>query len=475
MLVVAVRSVCRVIATRDIRGSSGISGVSSATIRTRDVSSSSSSGASAGPRSLKRVRVQVVHRHGDRTPITPLNDEAYWEQQLISPLTLDKIALGTRIVVDPDAPPNTHNANGRGPFGKLTELGLYQLVQLGMTLRETLIGDVDASVRDERGRTFYPYLDRDLPPSSLRIFSTNFARTIQSVQGVLVGMYPDGLDGDSPAGADATTGAVPIDVRHTHWMIPDPQPRRTHEQTALEKALVQRPHMVQREQELFPLAVRSTRVLDDLLAPDARQASFGLASSRRQTTTAVDDGADPPLSWTQLAEITKCLAVRKLLPTGLSSADQEAISQHAAWTWFQAFSHPRLAHLAMGKLTQSMMDYFEHDDSDGGSVRSKEAGTKLTIWSAHDSTLICLLCAFRLEQPAVWPEYGSYLMVELLQDTDHPQDRYVRFSLNGQMLRSKWGSSSSGNTQGDDEPSELIPFHVLRQNLSNQEKIAASL
>jgi hypothetical protein len=69
------------------------------------------------------------------------------------------------------------------------------------------------------------------------------------------------------------------------------------------------------------------------------------------------------------------------------------------------------------------------------------------------------MCFFRIERPAVWPDYGSYLKVELLRDdlglcerSDFDGDctaaagvdnYYILFSLNGEPLRCAF----SGNTQ----------------------------
>ena len=52
-------------------------------------------------------------------------------------------------------------------------------------------------------------------------------------------------------------------------MIPDPQPRRSSEQEELEVQLASRPHMLEREEEMRPLAVRCTEGLKDTLAPGA--------------------------------------------------------------------------------------------------------------------------------------------------------------------------------------------------------------
>jgi Histidine phosphatase superfamily (branch 2) len=386
----------------------------------------------------RRIQVQVVHRHGDRTPITPLKDEDYWKQQMIDPVELERIATHTRLV-HPEPSENRHGANGRGPFGKLTAVGLGQMVDLGTRLRETLSGS-NQPVSDPLGRTLHPHIwtaDRPLKPSNIRVISTNFLRTIQSVQGVLTGLFPDGTNSDEK---------IDIDIRHTNWIIPDPQPRHTKEQEELEKELSVRPHITHKEKELLPLAIRATEALHDSLAEDAREADFGVPQQANEDAAA--HGTIQPLSWNQLAEITKCLAVRNLLPPGITKENQEDISRHAAWRWYESFRHPRLVHLSMGRLAGAVVDSF---------VQHKRE-PPMTLWSAHDSTLIGLMCAFRLEQPAVWPEYASYLMMELIQVDEG--DVFVRFSLNGSTLKSQWDK---------DEPTEMIALSALVAKLRSSQ------
>ena len=279
---------------------------------------------------FKRVQVQIIHRHGDRSPITPLKDEEYWAQQLIPESTLREIAKNTVLRQDDNKTKNTHTAGGRGPFGKLSELGLLQMVKLGTSLREQLVGEHSNIIEEDgggEGRTkLLPHIftrDKPLAPEHIRVISTNFPRTIQSVQGLLVGLIPDGLPDDQPG--------ITIDVRHTDWMIPDPQPRRSREQSVLEEKLARRPHLLQREQDMLPLAVRVTKALHPLLAADAHEANFGTQQQLSSETSIEIE----PLSWNQLAEVTKCLAVRGLLPPGVTPEDVEVILEHAAWCWFQ--------------------------------------------------------------------------------------------------------------------------------------------
>lgn len=405
-----------------------------------------------GRKIYRRLQVQIVHRHGDRSPITSLKDEDYWERQLIPETTLEKIACNTVLISDGET--NTHKANGRGPFGKLTKLGLQQMIDLGTILRNELSSGASSNeeqtITDEVGDTMYPHIwtpDRPLHPSNVRVLSTGFERAVQSAQGVLHGLFPNGSYDEAK---------VEIDARHTTLLLPDPQPRQTKEQEILEDELAVRPHLQQREQELLPLAIRVTKALHPLLAADAREATFG-AKQARTTFGSESSIENEPLAWNQLGEISKCLACRKLLPAGMSYRDHEVVVQHAAWRWFETFRHPRLAYLSMNDMCSRMVD----------SCKNHGSEPPMTLYSAHDSTLIGLLCAFKLEQPAIWPEYGSYIMMELLEVTDcnnstmlpSSNNLYIRFSMNGEILESHW----------EKERCEMISLRILEQKLREED------
>jgi acid phosphatase len=390
-----------------------------------------------GPKSCRVLQVQIVHRHGDRTPITPLQNETFWASTLPGTELLAKLDSQTRIIRDR---PNAHKAGGRGPFGKLTQLGLLQMVELGTKLREELHWEQGGNAVDphgnvylHHGRLFHP--DFTMEPNHVDVISTDFPRTIQSVQGVLVGLFPE------------FDGVFEIDVRFTSDLIPDPQPRRSAEQEELELKLASRPHLLQREDEMRDLAIKTTAALMPLLGEGALDVSFGVG----------EEGSSHHhhhLAWTQLSEITKCLAVRDMLPPSISIKDQQAISAHAAWKWMEHLRHPRLAYLAMNPMLTRMLQV----------MKDHAKMPPLTLYSAHDSTLIGLLCALNLESPSQWPGYGEYLKVELLEcgrvnesgefvDTEH----YVRFSLSGNVLKSHWGS----------EPVELIRLNDLENRIAS--------
>ena len=384
------------------------------------------------------VQVQIVHRHGDRSPITPLLDEEYWKSQLVPPIQLAKIAENTVIQRQQGSTGYQHAAGGRGCFGKLSELGLFQMIKVGLDLRKELVdGEGDLIFTP----IFTAQSNNPLSKDTLRIVSTDFPRTIQSVQGLLLGLMDE----------DIIEGTIPIDVRHSSIMIPDPQPRATKEQEQLEAFMVNRPHVLRREAEKFDLALRATKALHPLLAPDAREADFGVVQEHPENMSIETQ----PLAWNQLAELSKCLTVRDRLPPGLSPRDVEEIGQHTAWRWFETLSHPRLIHLAMNAWTSRQVGY----------MKDYENQPPLTIWSCHDSSLIGMICAYRLERPHTWPEYASVLLMEVVKvqaedtanGTPSPVQLMVRFSLNGERLRIQWDK--------DQEPLDMISLSELDEKI----------
>ena len=232
-------------------------------------------------------------------------------------------------------------------------------------------------------------------------------------------------------------------------MVPD------YEQLA-QAASIPQPHIAAKDAEMWSLAVRATKALHPLLGPDAQNFAC-------ETTTEYNEMISSnvePLEWNQLAEIIKCLAVRDLLPEGMSSQDQEDISRHAAWRWFEITRDERFSFLALHDLSRRQVD----------SMLRHASEPVLSIWSGHDFTLTGLLFAFQLEQPAVWPEYASYLKVELLEVSDLHDDysateHVVLFSMNGERLRSQLDGGKLRET---------IPLKILDEKMRSNASVAAS-
>lgn len=456
-----------------------------------------------------------MHRHGDRTPITPLKNEDYWRSTLPEPHVLDGIARGTNLVrpqkhatLNEDGlSEKKHAATGRGPFGQLTMMGVLQMISLGERLRSELELSSHHHHHDNdetnkfvnNGKLFTP--EKPLHPSRIKVMSTDFPRTIQSVQAVLTGLFPangNRNDDDSRIEADVLS-PIAIDLQHTNtYFIPDPQPRQFEEQLALESLLSKRKHLIDRDEELHHIAHRISEALAEHLGEGAHDVSFGIGEEKKDLSASHESSAEeqqqsrrppPPLAWAQLCEILLCLHSHSLLPPSVSHEDVKTISSHVAWRWFENLSHPVLAKSSMWKFASSLVDTMQrkvqHDSSISTSedmpavaapaneVNERESieHPLLCIYSAHDSTLIGLLCVFRLEQPAAWPEYGSALKIELIREEGHESNKvqvlqhWVRFSLNGQLLRSTWC------TEDNSKPLSMVPLNDLADMIHDEHEL----
>ena len=461
---------------------------------------------------LTPIVTQVVHRHGDRTPITPLTDRSYWSSLLPSDGTLTALARRTNVVRDDRrAQPLVHAAGGGDVFGRLTTDGLRQMFEVGVRLRT----DVERLMQYEDDGVALKGLVSSANGGGgsdgvdlsrwLRVASTDFSRTIQSVQALLVGLL---LQQSSPNGSLSLRGEqsngdvlesilqsssdqqpfadiIDVDSRHTTKMIPDPQPRRFVGEAELERALMNGPEFTKREKKMKPLAVRLTKLLleSGVIDQESLKVSFGVgeddATGKATAEVPADlgqrtqDGSPPlsplkPLAWNQLAEILKCLEVRGKLPKSISQSDLSGVHEHNAWRWFALLSDERLGPMAIFSLakkivlnaSQAANSWERSSDESTGWVRASSAPL-LHVFSGHDATLIALMCFFRVERPAVWPDYGSFLKVELLRDDAGLCERkdfdadcaandnyYVLFTLNGEPLRSAFSGKSQGHHGG---------------------------
>jgi len=409
---------------------------------------------------LELVQLQIVHRHGDRTPITPTRNETYWKQTLPSSEVLHKMSKFVNLIRDSNMQENSHSASGSIPFGQLTRLGLLQMVDLGTKIRSQIF---QSRTEDSDERTDYTVVkttlfsrENSVDLKRIKVISTNFHRTIQSVQGFLVGFFPDGIPGGNK---------IDIDVRYTNIMVPDPQPRRSELQVELEKMLCSRPYILQKEEELHDLAMKVSNILRrDILSNDSGSLSFGICEEEPSET----DVQVKPLSWPQMAELTTCLRTRHILPSEITPEEQEIIVNHLAWRWFQTLRYPHLASIVMDEMVNLIVENaFQKRYNILHGIDGDDSSPCLHIFSAHDSTIIALICALHLKQPVNWPEYGSYLKVELLKDIDN-LFYYIRFSFNGEIL-----PCSLGNTNG--ETSELLPLDSLAELLFHSNKKIESL
>jgi hypothetical protein len=224
-----------------------------------------------GGRLFTLLQVQVVHRHGDRTPISPMVDKQFWRSVIPTVSSLTALAEGTVVSRDGDASA-PHPAAGDGLFGTLSSRGVEQLHAIGERLRADHVPSLLPAHPDA---------------TSLRVSSTDFPRTIQSAQALLQGLYPLSTRSDP----------ITIDVSLHDAMIPDPVPRTTHKQELLEQSV------------LNSAAVRSHAAAHEGMRLEYSEKLRGVLDPAAYTMNGVGAGDEvgAALSWNKIAEVLKCL------------------------------------------------------------------------------------------------------------------------------------------------------------------------
>ncbi len=204
---------------------------------------------------------------------------------------------------------------------------------------------------------------------------------------------------------------------------------------------------MEKERDLKHVLDQITKDMDDLIDWEkASSSNFGIGEEDIERTRS--------LSFSQLSEILTCLHVRDMLPNSISYENYRTITSHSAFKWFENLRNEELAKLAMKGFVKFIMETLEC----GLKFAQQENEPNLHLYSCHDSSLIGLMCAFKLQTPAQWPEYGSFLKIELFKveetikggkEGETKFDHYVRFSLqsdgNVEVLRSSWGQGKGDN------------------------------
>ncbi|OQS06759.1 histidine acid phosphatase [Thraustotheca clavata] len=345
--------------------------------------------------SLALRHVLLIHRHGDRSPITTyvaprlFMDDAekeYWVSQLLTPEQLKKLEAVVEMVSDVEP-----KKGGSWPNGQLTQRGMDGMIQRGRLLRE-------------RYRDFLEGVNCD----DIAIYSTNILRTIQTAQCVVTGMLPD-------------VGVMKVHTRAPHLLTP-----------------IHSHH----EYEAFGLYANQV----------ARTNRKGYEKLEKQMKEILELESDQHIHWTMVREVLICRKAHGLpMPEGITDELYDAICGHNAWEWHLLYNDPTKGQRGFVRGLAVIQSHFRK-------IVEKNTSQRMTIISAHDNTIVALICALGLESGFIIPDYeGITLFLVFVNKLS-----IIRMTMEGRGSSWRESSKSYSYSSRDSRRSSSPRHHYSR-------------
>ena len=380
----------------------------------------------------KLLMVQVVFRHGARTPLTSRHD--FWKDQTWSCCGDAPYGPQPQIHLMNKAgeasPPHAHNLKQMsrklegGCFqGQLTTVGHQQANDLGKMLRHRYVQDLK-------------FLDVSYIEDQVKARTTNFQRTINTLQGVLTGLWPD---------LPLSKTTVPILTSgETDEILYADTKTCPHLGTFLEasKALIR--SQLRGDSELGRLAARTKKEVKRILNLN-------------------EEYFDRSWAWSDVHDaMTSMRAHNKTIPQELHDKPWilEAVNKLATRE-FSAFVAPSIQdehgkailRLSMGVLLHTLIENIHEKISE--KVKGGKSGPKFFLFSGHDSSVMPVLAALGVEIET-WPPYCSNVVIELWERPDG--QHLVRCLFNGEEVQIPHVANGTQPTLSTFKTEVLGPF-----------------
>ncbi|MBS0288637.1 MAG: histidine-type phosphatase [Proteobacteria bacterium] len=296
-----------------------------------------------------------IVRHGDRTPLHGLPAApAYWPEGL----------------------------------GQLTPEGMRACYEFGVSLRKKYI--------EEKHLISAKYHQDEI-----YVRSTDYDRTIQSAQSILLGLFPMGTGPMLKGESSLPNGFQPIPI-HTALQEQDPLLLKVDDSQQYEALIKQ--HVYQSKQWLALNAQ-----LEDKYPTWSK--ATGIDIKKLNTLSGLGD----------------TLYIYRLhkmpLPQGLSQDDISQIIKVSQWIMVEKYKHKVIGEAGSGKLKVIINNYLRQAAS--------KTSLKYVLILAHDSTLLSTLSAMGTPTHE-YPQYNSDLNFSLYENKNH--DYYVKVTYNGKAL-----------------------------------------
>lgn len=369
--------------------------------------------------------VQVLFRHGARTPVTP--DDKFWKntnwdvcgnklESLLMSLRKGsdkKLPFPDLDVYDKDTLKPEEKCidqawdlkvmQGGCSKGELTKLGQQQAVSLGTWLRHRYLGAA-------------ALLPDDYSKETVIAHSTNYRRTRGTMHGVLLGLFPSYTENFSVATSAHDDELMLIQVstceRLAAWYTPNKKRIRDSDETDPELLNAQA-HML------------------EVLGYTKKTNTEGHGEDGSNTVNKIHFG--------ELNDaLTSMRAHKKKIDPNLTALDLDLVNRIATErvnSYVSAQADPEPLSLGMGRLLGVMSGRMH-----AAAACDSTSTPKLSLWCGHDTTLMPLMIMLgnRCQR---WPPYASSVVLELWEDTSESaaslpleERHYVRALFNGQEL-----------------------------------------
>ncbi|KAM3862485.1 lysophosphatidic acid phosphatase type 6 [Diretmus argenteus] len=350
-----------------------------------DHMASSCTSIDAGPASPYELKlVQVLFRHGARTPLKSIPDvmEAQWVATLLEPPAHTQINYVVTDLHGGPRPPSPvedsyrNNILTGGTFpGQLTTVGMQQLYELGQRLRRRYIEES-------------PFLNPIFSPAEVYVRSTNIVRTIESAKCLIAGLFQQKQKETVPIVTTAAEAEILYPNYHGCKLLKIVGSHRWAESSTLPD-----------------------------IASDLRsiQNALGIAAHQRVDFILIRDD--------MVARETHGLPCPPVLDTWRKTVEQRAVDMICHI--YEPDNRENLQ-LCVGPLLHTLVGNIE-EKLQG---TSSEPNRKLFLYSAHDTTLMPCLMALGIFDMR-WPPYAADLTLELHQH-QQTKEAFVKVSYIGQ-------------------------------------------
>eukprot|EP00644_Phytophthora_capsici_P002232 jgi/Phyca11/528165/estExt2_fgenesh1_pm.C_PHYCAscaffold_270069 len=336
---------------------------------------------------LRLRQLQVVHRHGDRTPLINIfkgatnarNEEEealLWGRRLPAPTQLAQ--LRSKFSVHKGG--EFQSSFQQRPFGYLTARGIEQMTERGDRLR--------GYCEEEELRL------NEVTAEQMQIFSNAYTRTQLSVQALLDGMLRD----QSQLSPPVSVLPPEKDIINTYPVFPEIMQMKAE----LERDNVE---FAAREHEMIPVKEELSKLFP-----------------------AVASG-QVPFTWLTAADYFVCRRAHQAPYIPGTEVHGDATEKHLGFRFHQFYSHRTILKLVAGRLMNNVLHEMEK------SLWDHSESKKIVVYSGHDVSLLSVLRTMDAEianDISFWPEYSSAIALELLEDESGKF--FVRVRLNGEIL-----------------------------------------